>query len=58
MLLKAFIEKQDINIDMLFMYLYIAFTPKSSKILEAITIHFNGGLTTKDLSEGQKKLLY
>ena len=54
---KAFIEKQYINIDMLFMYLYIAFTPKSSKILESITIHFNGGLTTKDLSEGQKKLL-
>lgn len=54
---KVFIEKQDINIDMLFMYLYIAFTPKGSKVLESITIHFNGGLTTKDLSEGQKKLL-
>ena len=54
---KVFIEKQYINIDMLFMYLYLAFTPTGSKILESITIHFNGGLTTKDLSEGQKKLL-
>lgn len=54
---KTFIEKQDIDIDTLFMYLYIAFTPNKSKILEAIIIHFNGGLTTKDLSEGQKKLL-
>jgi len=54
---KAFMEKQVINIDTLFMYLYIAFSPKDAKILDAITIKFNGGLTIKDLSEGQKKLL-
>lgn len=54
---KALIERQTINIDTLFMYLYIAFTAKHTKILDAITIRFNGGLTIKDLSEGQKKLL-
>lgn len=54
---KTFIEEQNINIDTLFMYLYLAFTSKDSKILKSIKIHFNGNLTTKDLSEGQKKLL-
>lgn len=54
---KALIERQAIDIDTLFMYLYIAFTPKGTKILDAITIMFNGGQTIKDLSEGQKKLL-
>lgn len=54
---KALLEKQAINIDTLFMYLYIAFSPKESKILNAITIRFNGNQTIKDLSEGQKKLL-
>lgn len=46
-----------IDIDTLFMYLYIAFTPIDSKIIESITINFNNNITTKDLSEGQKKLL-
>lgn len=54
---KGLLEKQEINIDTLFMYLYIAFTPNDKKILNAITIKFNGNQTIKDLSEGQKKLL-
>lgn len=48
---KAFIP------DDVYKYLYIAFTPKSSKILDDITIKFNEHLTIEDLSEGEKKLL-
>lgn len=36
---KGLLEKQEINIDTLFMYLYIAFTPNDKKILNAITIN-------------------
>lgn len=54
---KTLMENQVINTDTLFMYLYIAFSPKNKKILNSITIKFNGGLTINDLSEGQKKLL-
>ena len=45
------------SIDDIFTYLYIAFTPDKTKIIENITIMFNDGLTIEDLSEGQKKLL-
>ena len=45
------------NIDDIFSYLYIAFTPDRAKIIENITVMFNDGLTIEDLSEGQKKLL-
>ena len=54
---KALLEKQEINVDTLFMYLYIAFSPKKTKILDDVTIKFNENLTVKALSEGQKKLL-
>ncbi len=45
------------SVDDIYKYLYLAFTPKTSKILAEITILFNGKLTLKELSEGQKKLL-
>jgi predicted ATP-dependent endonuclease of OLD family len=45
------------NQDDIFMYLYIAFAPKHTKIIDEINIMFNDGLKIEDLSEGQKKLL-
>lgn len=41
----------------LFEYLYIAFTPKNSKIIESISVEFNHGLTIEGMSEGLKKRL-
>ncbi|KAA6321543.1 DNA replication and repair protein RecF [termite gut metagenome] len=43
--------------DDIFKYLYTAYTPKGTKILDDITIIFNGNLNIEDLSEGEKKLL-
>lgn len=40
-----------------FKYLYLAFTPKDSKILTNIIVKFNNNLDVKDLSEGEKKLI-
>ena len=40
-----------------FNYLYIANSPKGSKIIENITILYNEHLTIEDFSEGEKKLL-
>lgn len=48
---KGYIEND------IFKYLYIAFTPKDTKIIENIVIKFNRHLTVEDLSEGEKKLL-
>lgn len=41
----------------LFEYLYIAFTPKNSKIIESVTVKFDHGLTINGMSEGLKKRL-
>ncbi len=41
----------------LYTYLYLLFTPKSTKIIEDITVKFNDNLTIDSLSEGEKKLL-
>lgn len=46
----------DANNDM-FKHLYIAHTSRKNKILENLTINFNGNITVDDLSEGEKKLL-
>ena len=47
-----------IDISTLFIYLYIASaSSKKNSLLKNIVITFNGGLTIKDLSEGQKKLM-
>lgn len=40
-----------------FKYLYLAFAPKDTKIIDGIIIEFSDGLTVADLSEGEKKLL-
>lgn len=41
----------------IYTYLYLLFTPKSTKIIEDITVKFNNNLTIDSLSEGEKKLL-
>ncbi len=43
--------------DDLYKYLYLAYSPKDSKIINDIIIEFNTNLTVADLSEGEKKLL-
>lgn len=40
-----------------FNYLYIANSPKGTKIIENITVLYNEHLTIEDFSEGEKKLL-
>ena len=45
------------DVNSIYKYLYLAYTPRSSKILNDITILFNSNLTLKELSEGEKKLL-
>jgi predicted ATP-dependent endonuclease of OLD family len=54
---RSVLELKNYNADDVFKYLYTAFTPKNTKILDDITINFNGNLTIEDLSEGEKKLL-
>jgi predicted ATP-dependent endonuclease of OLD family/predicted transport protein len=43
--------------DDLYKYLYLAYSPKDSKIINDIVIEFNDVLTVADFSEGEKKLL-
>ncbi|MFE3866484.1 AAA family ATPase [Flavobacterium sp. LS2P90] len=43
--------------DDLYKYLYLAYSPKDSKIINDIVIEFNDFLTVADFSEGEKKLL-
>ena len=40
-----------------FNYLAAAFMPKDDKLVEGISVSFNGNLTTQSFSEGEKKLL-
>jgi predicted ATP-dependent endonuclease of OLD family len=53
---KLLLEKGYIADD-LYKYLYLAYSPKDSKIINDIIIEFNENLTVADLSEGEKKLL-
>ena len=58
--LDAFKQKMaaaGLDAQQLFEYLYIAFTPKNSKIIESISVEFNQGLTIEGMSEGLKKRL-
>jgi ABC-type cobalamin/Fe3+-siderophores transport system ATPase subunit len=55
--LKKIINDYSIPIDDVFRYLYIAYSPKQSKILKEVIIKFNDHLTLEDLSEGSKKLI-
>lgn len=50
---EADLIKRYIN---LFNFLYLAYMPKEEKLLKSIEIQFNG-ITTKLLSEGQKKII-
>jgi ABC-type cobalamin/Fe3+-siderophores transport system ATPase subunit len=54
---KQVLDQNNYNADDVFKYLYTAFTPKNTKIIDEITIIFNDHLTIEDLSEGEKKLL-
>lgn len=53
--LQEVIKSYDIN--EVFKYLYIAFTPKNKKILQNITIEYNDNLNIEDFSEGEKKMI-
>lgn len=53
--LQEKIKNYDIN--EVFKYLYIAFTPKDKKILKNITIEYNDNLNIEDFSEGEKKMI-
>lgn len=55
--LQKIFDKEGYIPDDVYKHLYLAFTPKGSKIINNITIKFNQHLTIEDLSEGEKKLL-
>ncbi|SFN37398.1 DUF4357 domain-containing protein [Salegentibacter flavus] len=55
--LQKIFDKEGYIADDVYKHLYLAFTPKGSKIINDITIKFNQHLTIEDLSEGEKKLL-
>ena len=55
--LQKTIQNHNIDISKVFKYLYIAFTPKNTKILENITIEYNDNLKIQDFSEGEKKMI-
>ncbi|MBP0902212.1 AAA family ATPase [Mariniflexile gromovii] len=54
---KQLIEGEGYIPDDVYKLLYIAFSPKNTKIITDIIIRFNQHLTIEDLSEGEKKLL-
>ncbi|AZQ44105.1 AAA family ATPase [Nonlabens ponticola] len=54
---KKLINDNDYIPDDVYKLLYVAFTPKSTKIISDIVIRFNEHLSIEDLSEGEKKLL-
>lgn len=53
----SIMEEAEIDSATLFQYLYLALTPKDSKLIENIEVHFVGGVTVDSLSEGVKKRL-
>ncbi|MDY3316598.1 DUF4357 domain-containing protein [Riemerella anatipestifer] len=56
--LKKILDDNYYNLNEVYKYLYIAFTPDKKKMLENIIIKFNDeNLEIEDLSEGEKKLL-
>src|SRR5690606_17276724 len=54
---KKIIDDNDFNINDVYKYLYLAYSPKDSKIINDIQIKFNDHLSIESLSEGEKKLL-
>jgi predicted ATP-dependent endonuclease of OLD family len=56
--LKRIISESPYSLDIVFKYLYLAFTPEKKKMLEDITIKYNDeNLDIEDFSEGEKKML-
>lgn len=56
--LKAIISDSPYSLDLVFKYLYLAFTPDKKKMLDDITIKYNDeNLDIEDFSEGEKKML-
>lgn len=56
--LKNVIAESPYSLDIIFKYLYLAFTPEKKKMLENITIKYNDeNLDIEDFSEGEKKML-
>lgn len=54
---KQILISASIDAQQLFEYLYIAFSPKNSKIIDSVKVKFNDSLTIDDMSEGLKKRL-
>jgi predicted transport protein/Fe-S cluster assembly ATPase SufC len=54
---KSIIVENGYITDDVFKHLYIAFSPKATKIVSDIVILYNEHLTIEDFSEGEKKLL-
>jgi predicted transport protein/ABC-type cobalamin/Fe3+-siderophores transport system ATPase subunit len=54
---KELLTAKGYTADDLYKFLYLAFMPRGSKIIEDIIIKFNANLTITDFSEGEKKLL-
>lgn len=54
---KQILDGANIDAQRLFEYLYIAFSPKNSKIIEDVKVEFNHGLTIQKMSEGLNKQL-
>lgn len=56
--LRKIISESPYSLDIVFKYLYLAFTPDKKKMLENITIKYNDeNLDIEDFSEGEKKML-
>jgi len=56
--LKYIISESPYSLDLIYKYLYIAYTPDKKKMIENITVKFNEeNLDIEDLSEGEKKML-
>lgn len=54
---KQILVGANIDAQQLFEYLYIAFSPKNSKIIEDVKVEFNHGLKIQGMSEGLNKQL-
>ena len=54
---KQILVGANIDAQQLFEYLYIAFSPKNSKIIEDVKVEFNHGLQIQGMSEGLNKQL-
>lgn len=54
---KKIVNDNGYSVDDVYKYLYLAYSPKDSKIVNDIKIKFNDNLSIESLSEGEKKLL-